>query len=487
MERLCKICGGYHSPGQCTKKENSAELSPLVFAPFAEKYAGKAILECVLMAASELDEYELLVKQKRLTNHELVEYLGLIGFFETYPAILQDANQQYKKYTEQLDKELTRSYSDPAVRRRKKYDGFVSALSAPAILDRPVLKEVVDELFFIQRDEMVTAWLNQIELPKRSISKEGVIDVTQKVFRECAKWSIASQQNRDDLSAYIFLRKVAEAYAFALNLQQSGAYSGEFDTVAAEEASDLRVDVLSTRLRPGVYECQVPDGVPWITVMYLVVPEEGKEPFTWAGVEVELAGDPQDSSKLTHTSWPISELTRELGVMGSKITTLGSLFERYGLEKEYQQFQHEIFRSIASLIESYPECILDRQQETDELERALVQEPVQEEDMDALQVSLPRAQYKEDALVAERQQKKHEIFREMRNLSFERTIKAFQRLGVEVRYGGRHIKLVKMENGRERTVPFMNRHSKGIHYMARVVRQAINILGLDEQEFVSAL
>jgi hypothetical protein len=73
------------------------------------------------------------------------------------------------------------------------------------------------------------------------------------------------------------------------------------------------------------------------------------------------------------------------------------------------------------------------------------------------------------------------------NLAYDQVLTAFQKMGIEVRFGGRHPKLVRLVDGSERSVPFVNRHTKSVHYMARVIKDALKILGLGEQEFIVSL
>lgn len=489
MEGLRQGHGKDYKAGSDAGRNKLEGVPALRFAKHAEKFLGRELIDAYQLMADELSEPEALLTANVVTVDELIKYLGEIGFFEHYPDDVEYFTSLLGASRKRIMPSLTREYGeDKAI--LKYTDGINSSLTFNR-QHRPLFHLLIGDIRNFNQRKRQFSILAEAHADQDALKKveSNPLYIEQTMVISACK--IAKKQNR--------LEKEPNLQKTMLLARQMECLSKEKTTEFTEQKvieTDQMVEViLEQDAKPGIYDISIKRGPYYIQSFKLLIPPEDSGSLMWGKFRLSLRdiykGEPY------FVEFILSPFSKDFCLDESILAELKTVFEHYGVPMEYQAFRRKLVKAIWTAFEE--KAILVKQKtvvrDIDSLEQALISQTSSEENPSEEEVDGPET----DLVISQdevgEEPESTSIFSEsikverkrFSNLAYDQVLNAFRSMGIEVRFGGRHPKLVRLVDGSERSVPFVNRHKKSFHYMARIIKGVLKILGLDEQEFLASL
>lgn len=475
--------------GADVTKNTSESKLVLQFAKHAEKFLGREFLEAYRLMADELAEPEALLTKNVVTVDELVKYLGEIGFFEHYSQDVEYLSGLLDASKKRVMPSLIREYGE-----EKAVTRFGDGLNSAIIFNpgyRPLLHLLAGDVRSFSHKQRQFSILAKAKTDSNALSKlENDPLYIEQTMIDSAR-HIAVKQNRTEsavnLNKIMFLARQMECL--------SKEKPVELTEQKAAETDQMVEVILEQDAVPGTYDVPIKRGPYYIQSFKLLIPSDENGSLMWGVFRLSLR-DIYKGEKYS-VDFNLSPFSKDFCLNESILAELKAVFEHYDVPMEYQAFRRKLVRAIWTAFEEKTIPVKQKTVVRDiaSLEQALINQTSDEEGLPEEEVVEPESSLAANQDEVGEEPESAPIFSESKkierkrfsNLAYDQVLRAFQKMGIEVRFGGRHPKLVRLVDGSERSVPFANRHTKTVHYMAWVIRDALKILGLDEQEFIASL
>jgi hypothetical protein len=272
--------------------------------------------------------------------------------------------------------------------------------------------------------------------------------------------------------------------------------------VAVEHTHELKKKIQQTELVCGRYSIHTLPSYPWIREIEIHKKESDSQ-LQWGYVSFVWEEDYSKSS-LHKTTVSISYFTGDLVMSRGAFSSLSDIFHFYGDDAGYTKFTSVLYEAILQGMADGSVKVKSEEDKQNDKLAAKKSKMAQEDSVKIAKITQSIQEQKDPEIGVEslstvtdesveevavknkdvqfvRPDKKAVI----RNLSYEKAVRAFERLGFTIESGGRHHKLVRVEDGKRVTMPFMNPHTGATSDVSYIVKKTLRLLGISPDEFMA--
>lgn len=505
--------------------ESGQSIRPLELPKYVDTYAGREFREGVLAMAQELDIYEKMITEQHIPVAEVVEYLGLIDFFQMYPSRIEGFARGFFRTSQQRVVAMVEKESYTYRTAQEKILKFADEiLQIIERTKRPLVQAVFAETVAVAFDMEDEDGLRSLQ---KRLDEQRATSVPSQFRYD----DVEEDDEKEDLASLLTEKEMASLRKVTLwsekigavhrhehkpKLARLGVFLRQFKGSQAalqvteadrerREGDDMAASLICIDIEPGIYPLKV-SSFDWIKEITLE--RKGNEgPLLLGRVNVTYLN--QRAMRNDMTWFNISHFNGDLNQGYRLITPVSREFRDKGIEDMYYDtFRYRILNAIVEgITDGSISMSRESQDERDDVEKIAIGTTgigSQGDDVTSKQENstplseilshgetpLPQSQSRQEgaaetssAVVFEERGKKK--LRMSRNITRDEALQVLiAKFNVIESPGSKHLKLTREVGGKKIVIPMPNEHSSGAaRNFPYILRRIVKFLQIDWTEF----